>query len=548
MNSSFLAQSDVKSNPMLIVFDRYVPHVATLFLAAAFAIQCGCTESPSDATADSSPPGAAQPDVAQQGAAQPGAAQQGAATPAGVESPGAQPPRPGQQQPAASADEIVSALGTIAGLKSAGLKIKGDLSKLEQQIQASVILADQFAEIRERCQKTSHPNTQEESICWKLGLAWRYIGDTLSEANWGQLSADDQMRVVNLMESAVISLPEYSYECEQGMVLRNWPRVEITKNAAIVDKLNILKQQIQDAKFRSHVLGAPDEPFRMESCPLPNFPEAGEAQYSLADGKVDVYEYTLSGEDRPGHNMEIRVLVPAGTTAEAGLPCVLVAPAGSDLESGMSLDLQDEDVYVAESLPYAEHGFAVIEYSLDGVSPSEGVDQVGSRSSYIAFRNAAAGVINARNAIEFAKQKFPIIDQARIFSAGHSSGGNVSLLNAAHFPQLKGAIAYAPASDVVKENYSLPAHDIGFKPGVHSFRRKSSPVTHTTQISCPVLLFHAKDDDTVSFSQSEDFVAALKTASVDVTFHTVDSGGHYQAMVDEGIAKGITWMKAHEAF
>ena len=70
--------------------------------------------------------------------------------------------------------------------------------------------------------------------------------------------------------------------------------------------------------------------------------------------RVKIYEASASG-GAPGGGTRFRILVPVGEHAAGALPCVLVAPAGSDLLSGMDLDEGD---YFDETLPYAEARYA----------------------------------------------------------------------------------------------------------------------------------------------------------------------------------------------
>lgn len=288
---------------------------------------------------------------------------------------------------------------------------------------------------------------------------------------------------------------------------------------------------------------AAQELFLMEEIPPPEFPALGEGNEVGDKGVVLHFLETVGSE--PGQSMTFRVYLPPGQHTPATLPCVIAAPAGSNILSGLELDDSD---YHDETLPYAEAGMVVINYSLDGASQEEDDDEL-MAASFEKFKAAGAGIVNARNAIELARQKLPMVDPNRIFSAGHSSAGTLSLLNAAHFPELAGAASYAPAVDLENHFSDLldtPFVDLLF-PGVRIYTKKFSPITHATKVQIPVFLFYARDDMMVDVEEGRTFRFAVEDAGGEVTLRTVQNGGHYQSMIDQGIPSAIEWMKQQES-
>jgi dipeptidyl aminopeptidase/acylaminoacyl peptidase len=135
------------------------------------------------------------------------------------------------------------------------------------------------------------------------------------------------------------------------------------------------------------------------------------------------------------------------------------------------------------------------------------------------------------------------VDANRLFIAGHSSAATLALLVAEHEPRLKGCVSYCGVTDVEERLAPvLPQLDRAL-PGYRDFIRFSSPKTHVAQLKCPVFLFHAQDDMNVPVSQTTTFAALLKKTNADVTVDTSARGGHYQAMINAGIPKGIAWMQ-----
>lgn len=242
--------------------------------------------------------------------------------------------------------------------------------------------------------------------------------------------------------------------------------------------------------------------------------------------------------------MQMRLYVPPGTHAAGSLGCVLVAPAGTILLTGTDLD---DGSYHDETLPYVNAGYAALSYSLDG---NLGVELSKATHAHVApayaqFSAAQAGLVNARNALDFVLAKVPQVAPNRVFVAGHSSAATLALLFAEHEPRLAGCIAFAPCTDVETRQRELARDPVAqrFLPGLNDFLKRSSPQTHAARIQCPIFLFHARDDGNVPLSESAAFVARLQQMQKTVQFIQVATGGHYQSMIDQGIPQAIQWLR-----
>jgi dipeptidyl aminopeptidase/acylaminoacyl peptidase len=266
----------------------------------------------------------------------------------------------------------------------------------------------------------------------------------------------------------------------------------------------------------------------------------------LGDRGVKAGQVRLDAGTGPGEAMELRIYLPPGNHAAGALRCVLVAPAGTTLLSGTDIGPLDPDGYHDECLPYAEAGMAVVMYSLDGnLDDADSEDREKTRKAYESFRDAQAGLVNARNALDFVLARMPQVDRTKIFAAGHSSAATLSLLFAEHEPRLAGCVAYAPAADVearLKEVTDNPFSNLTY-PEIKTFLKRSSPKTHADQLAIPAFVFHAADDKNVPAADTRDFTANLKARGADVTLREVPKGGHYEAMIEAGIPAGIEWMK-----
>lgn len=285
--------------------------------------------------------------------------------------------------------------------------------------------------------------------------------------------------------------------------------------------------------------------FDLSKTPLPNFPELPAFQ-SIADSPVrmaavDFAPANPGPRPPPGSRMKLHVYLPPGEHAPHSLACVLVAPAGTNMLVGNDLDEVDD-----ETLPYAAAGMVAIQYSLDGAHDENAKGKAeGWAVAYQAFRAAGAGTTNARNAMEFALRRLPMVDPERIFSAGHSSAGTVSLLFGACEPRLRGCIAYAPGIDVeehLKELLRTPMISTVF-PNVRGFLLHASPQNQVQRINTPVFLFQARDDSKAPYATTTRFVEKLKATNPRVTFVSVEKGDHYLPMIEEGIPAAIQWIK-----
>jgi acetyl esterase/lipase len=277
--------------------------------------------------------------------------------------------------------------------------------------------------------------------------------------------------------------------------------------------------------------------FDLATVPAPYFPERGIA--TPVEPGVDSYDIILGPQggyySTPGHGGALRLYLPSGAHAPQSLPCVIIAGAGTTLLTGVGLGDS------AEHLPYVRAGIAVVAYELDGPERGQGDSEM--KAAYEAFKNSRAGMVNARNAIDFVITRVPEVDPRRIYSAGHSSAGTASLLAAAHDQRLAGCIAFAPCLDVAK--HLTPA---GMRMmslillGLPDFAVQSSPVTHRERLHRPVYLFHAEDDSVCDVNDSRDFADRLRARGVSVTFDTVPFGDHYEPMISDGIPRAIEWI------
>lgn len=286
---------------------------------------------------------------------------------------------------------------------------------------------------------------------------------------------------------------------------------------------------------------AAKQPFQYADVPLPAFPDRSEPDSS--EPGVVWHEIYLGDDggfyDPPGHGGYMYLYLPEGQHQPRSLPCILHTGAGTTLLHGVELDGEGNP---PEYIPYVKAGYAVLLYDMDGpVYDEEDVDEM--REAFEAFKDSRAGLVNARNAIEYLIAKVPEVNPAQIYASGHSSAATHALLLAEHEPRLAGVIAYAPAVDLPKWFGPRMGVMRFLLPGMTDFVTQSSPSTHVARLKCPTLLFQAEDDSICDIAETRVFADQLRAQGTDVTFITVPTGDHYEAMINEGLPNGVRWLQ-----
>ena len=237
---------------------------------------------------------------------------------------------------------------------------------------------------------------------------------------------------------------------------------------------------------------------------------------------------------------EVWIYLPAKTPAAASLPCVFVAPAGTPLIYGNDMD----EGYRDEHLPYACAGFAVVGYSISGGVPDKPTDDQVIAGARL-FKDAEGGLTDGRRAIAFTLARVPGVDPKRLYTAGHSSAGTLSLLVAENEPSLAACIAYAPCSDVRRRLGDGGIRPLDARiPGFGAFIDRTSPINGASRLRCPLFLFHSREDKNVPIAESAAFAQEVQKVNPSVAFVQAEHGDHYNSMIKEGIPRAIQWLKA----
>lgn len=252
-----------------------------------------------------------------------------------------------------------------------------------------------------------------------------------------------------------------------------------------------------------------------------------------------VHEVALRGAPNPA---AVWIYLP-DVPGAAKLPCVLIAPAGSAGVFGMDLVLDDRP----EHLPWLAAGFIVVAYTLDGHVRDK--EQSTLKQWVPAIRQyfqAEGGLKNARAALDYAIAKVPRLDPTRVVAAGHSSAATVALHLAANEPRIKACVAFAPEVEILTD---LTAHGYTAElerlhPGFTEAATRLSPHREAERLVCPLFLFAAEDDTTVSVPAMKELAAKVKVRNRRVEVVLVPRGGHYDSMLDPGLPRAIAWVRA----
>ncbi|MFO0939649.1 MAG: prolyl oligopeptidase family serine peptidase [Pirellulales bacterium] len=273
------------------------------------------------------------------------------------------------------------------------------------------------------------------------------------------------------------------------------------------------------------------------TAPRPTFSQSLEGGVKFGSSK-----YSTVG---PGGNTAMNVYLPTGEHAKGSLGCVLVAPAGTNLLMGNSVEGSD---YHAETLPYAKAGYVVVQYSLDGHADTDNPNVREMQRAFREFQSSNAGLWNILKVMEFLRLQMPEVNVGRIYLAGHSSAGTVALLNSGR-TSIAGCLAYAPCTDPEafhKPFENQPEVEKLF-PGYKTFDRVNSPIKLASTMRVPAFIFQARDDSVVNVVETRRYVDAVKKTNMKVEYLEVPNGDHYDSMISQGIPAGIQWLKRVDA-
>lgn len=274
--------------------------------------------------------------------------------------------------------------------------------------------------------------------------------------------------------------------------------------------------------------------FDLTSRCLTSFPELPDRSRTIAGVREYVVDLGVD-QDRPGHNDTIKIYT-SEPPPTVPTPTVFIAPAGATDFTGKRLGPGD----LRECLPYAMAGFIVVAYELDGDVNIQSATKREARNAFGEYEASQAGLVNARNAMEFAIAKVPQVDPQRLYTVGHSSAGRQALLWSAFEPRLQGCAVFAPSVRFDPQQLKELARIMPFR--YQQSQRLFMPTEHQDQIRCPTFVVQGTTDKIVRYTDNEKFSAELIAQNgVPSRFDRV-SADHFK-VVDLAIPKAITWLR-----
>lgn len=269
-----------------------------------------------------------------------------------------------------------------------------------------------------------------------------------------------------------------------------------------------------------------------------DFPPA--PRFAARDGVLvaDVMLNVPAGE--PGSNGRLTIYKPSESTAEPSvdrkLPCVLVGPPGG---SPIAFVPAPADADESDLISLAKSGHVVVAFHFDGeLTPADNTPERHALAAQ-AFLASQAGLVNARNALDFVLARLSDVDPNAVFIAGRRNSGTLALLFAEHEPRLRGCIAWGGTPNVVLE-LQRRAQLTGKQPDADEMlvAERLSPATHAAKLSCPVSLVSSSADDAAMHAFQQQLQTLQKTVTLVVVPETQSSGPAHP----EEMAAANTWI------
>jgi dipeptidyl aminopeptidase/acylaminoacyl peptidase len=230
------------------------------------------------------------------------------------------------------------------------------------------------------------------------------------------------------------------------------------------------------------------------------------------------------------------VVPPAGVTevryrsGDLGLKAWVDAPAGAAarapavlfLHGGFAFDRDDWE----QSRAFRSAGFVVMTPMLRGEN--------GLPGSYSMFYDEVEDVIAAANVLA----DLPYVDGQRIYLAGHSVGGTMTLLTAMTSERFLAAASFSGSPDQVAFARGQPGL-VPFASNDREFQMRS-PLAFPRSFKCPVRIYYGSQE--ILFAASSEKTAKLaRAAGLDVEAVSVP-GDHFSAL-DAEISQCITFFQ-----
>ena len=238
---------------------------------------------------------------------------------------------------------------------------------------------------------------------------------------------------------------------------------------------------------------------------------------------------------------------PQWRTTAGGVPFVWWTPESATHETVLDDNDRPGLVMMVHGGPTAYTSFEfswLVELLLQSGFAVAGVDYRGSTSygrSYRLALNGAWGSADVDDVLRVVSELVSLheVNGARVFARGSSAGALTALL-VSRSPLVQGAVSIAGVTDARQ----LAAHSDELESGYvaqlmgasagddSTVYQERSPREQVDQLSRRILVIHGADDVVVPVDQTRAFVAALRSADVDVEYLELEREGHGIRRVD----------------
>jgi len=235
--------------------------------------------------------------------------------------------------------------------------------------------------------------------------------------------------------------------------------------------------------------------------------------------KPDAIEFPTS-DDATAHAFYYAPTNPHSVGPDDELPPLLVVSHGGPTSAAtgeLSLSYQF----------WTSRGFALVDVNYRG--------STGYGRAYREALNGNWGVVDTEDCIAAAQYLAAggHVDGERMAIRGGSAGGYTTLCALTFHDVFAAGASYFGVGDLIAlaemthkfESRYLDSM-IGPYPETEDLYRLRSPLSHTDELSCPVILFQGLDDKVVPPSQAEDMVAALDAKGLPFAYVAYEGEGH----------------------
>jgi dienelactone hydrolase len=201
-------------------------------------------------------------------------------------------------------------------------------------------------------------------------------------------------------------------------------------------------------------------------------------------------------------------------------------PAVLFLHGGWAFGADDWDM--AE--PFRKAGYVVMTPILRGEN--------GLSGDFTMFYDEVDDVLAAAEHLA----KLPGVDTDRIFVAGHSAGGTLTMLAAMTSNRFRAAASLSGSADRVKFAKGY-AKEVPFDPTDMQEMRMRSPVAYATSFKCPARLYYGSQE--ASFFDSDTRRTALLASQSGLDVSAEQVPGDHMSAVPEELRRTIEFFKDH---